>query len=120
MAPRNEDGFSAVIVSLDGKPVAQLEAYPDDALGRVYDVDLTAAAARLKPGHAHELRIEVPPGRTAHGLCVYGGPGKDMKRLIAESASNPGGAAVIPSATLAYLEWTPAVESDTVAASAQP
>jgi mannan endo-1,4-beta-mannosidase len=62
------DGGSHVVLSVDGKSVAELEVIPDDGQGRVHHLTFPVAAG------AHILRLEVPPGPRAHGLCVYGEP----------------------------------------------
>jgi mannan endo-1,4-beta-mannosidase len=67
------DGGSRVTVSIDGRSLAELDAIPDDGRGSVRQVVLTdPAVLRKLAGRAHVLRLEVPPGPHANGLCVYG------------------------------------------------
>lgn len=61
-----KDGESRVRVRVDGREVATLEAIPDDGVGAPVEV----ALGRLPAGR-HTLRLEVPPGPRANGLCVY-------------------------------------------------
>jgi mannan endo-1,4-beta-mannosidase len=67
------DGISRVTLTIDGARVAALVAFPDDGLGRWYEITVRDAAllARLATG-SHALRFEVPPGPAAHGLAIYG------------------------------------------------
>ena len=69
------DGNSHVIVTIDGREVATLEAYPDDGRGRWYTVRIDEPSTIARPG-THTLRLEVKPGAGAHGICVYGRSGK--------------------------------------------
>lgn len=66
-------GVSSVVVKLAGRVVARLQATPDDGLGRVErivvrDRRLLAALRRQNL----TLRLEVPWGKQARGLCIYG------------------------------------------------
>lgn len=66
-------GVSDVVVKLAGRVVARLRAQPDDGQGRaerivVRDRRLLAA---LRRQHL-TLRLEVPWGKQARGLCIYG------------------------------------------------
>jgi mannan endo-1,4-beta-mannosidase len=61
------DGGSRVSVTVDGQPAGALDVIPDDGAGRQMRLRLPA----LAPGR-HVLRLAVPPGAGAHGLCVYG------------------------------------------------
>jgi hypothetical protein len=63
------DGGSQVRVLLDGRPIGELDAVPDDGEGTVQPI----ALGRLRAG-AHTVRLEVPPGPRSNGLCVYGAP----------------------------------------------
>jgi len=63
------DGGSQVRVLVDGRAAGELDAIPDDGEGAVVHLKL----GRLRAG-AHTLRLEVPDGPRAHGLCVYGAP----------------------------------------------
>jgi mannan endo-1,4-beta-mannosidase len=69
------DGNSHVIVTIDGREVATLEAYPDDGHGRWYTVRIDEPSTIGRAG-THTLRLEVKPGAGAHGICVYGRNGK--------------------------------------------
>jgi mannan endo-1,4-beta-mannosidase len=62
------DGGSHVILSIDGKPQAEFDVIADDGAGQIQRLPLDVG-----PG-THTLRLEVPPGPRAHGLCVYGEP----------------------------------------------
>ncbi len=68
------DAWSIVDVELDGQVVGAVTAIADDGQGAVVElhVDDPNALARLTVG-AHRLRLVVPPGPHAHGLCVYRG-----------------------------------------------
>jgi hypothetical protein len=74
-APR--EGATALRLRLGGRLVARWEAPPDDGLGRALTAEVTdrALLRRLAAGPL-ELRLEVPPGPGAHGLCVYGRRGR--------------------------------------------
>jgi len=66
-------GVSGVVVKVAGRVVARLRATPDDGQGRaerivVHDRRLLAA---LRRRHL-TLRLEVPWGKQARGLCIYG------------------------------------------------
>jgi mannan endo-1,4-beta-mannosidase len=66
-------GGSRVVVKLDGREVARLLAAPDDGQGTVHkilirDPRLLAALRR----RSLTLRLEVPWGSGARGLCIYG------------------------------------------------
>ena len=68
------DGTSRVRVSIDGHALGEVEVIPDDGHGRavsleVHDPTLLAGWA----GRAHTLRLEVPDGQRANGVCVYAG-----------------------------------------------
>ncbi|HUS65055.1 MAG TPA: hypothetical protein VMZ28_10955 [Kofleriaceae bacterium] len=60
------DGGSDVNVLVDGVRAGRLRVIPDDGAGRPERLRLP----RLRAGR-HLLRLEVPPGPRAHGLCVY-------------------------------------------------
>jgi mannan endo-1,4-beta-mannosidase len=62
------DGGSHVIVSVDGRVQSELEVIPDDGRGRVQELSFPVTAG------THTLRLEVPPGPHANGLCLYGEP----------------------------------------------
>jgi len=71
------DGASRFEASLDGLPIAAGVAVRDDGLGRWVTLRSSSPAllrVAASPGH-HRLRLTVPPGPRAHGLCVYGRPG---------------------------------------------
>jgi mannan endo-1,4-beta-mannosidase len=61
------DGGSRVLVRVDDTVVTRIDVIPDDGHGRAERVTLP----RLSRGR-HVLRLEVPAGARAHGLCVYG------------------------------------------------
>ncbi len=63
------DGDSHLVISIDGKNPLPLDVIPDDGAGRVERVRLGA----LESG-AHTLKLEVPAGPKAHGVCIYGEP----------------------------------------------
>jgi mannan endo-1,4-beta-mannosidase len=67
------DEWSIVTVSLDGAELGAWRAIPDDELGAIerLELDDPEVLARLTPGR-HRLRLAVPRGPHAHGLCVYG------------------------------------------------
>jgi mannan endo-1,4-beta-mannosidase len=67
------EGLSAVRVLIDGVQVASLLAFPDDGLGRWYEITVGdhAVLASLAKG-AHALRFEVPDGPQKNGLAIYG------------------------------------------------
>jgi hypothetical protein len=67
------DGDSRVVLLLDGVRLGELDAPPDDGAGRVVELAITDAALleRLGGGE-HVLRIEVPDGKQANGVCIYG------------------------------------------------
>jgi mannan endo-1,4-beta-mannosidase len=69
------DGRSRTILELDGRQLAELWAPPDDGRGVVRTVTITdrALLSRL-PGRAHLLRLRVPAGADARGVCIYGAP----------------------------------------------
>jgi mannan endo-1,4-beta-mannosidase len=69
------DGISHVVVSIDGREVGTLDAYPDDGRGRWYTVRIDDPGTLGRAG-THTLRLEVRQGANARGLCVYGRPGK--------------------------------------------
>jgi hypothetical protein len=68
------DGGSRVRALLDGQLVGELEVVPDDGAGQVYELPIEDAAlvGALAAGGVHRLRLEVPPGPHAIGVCVYG------------------------------------------------
>ena len=67
---------SIVVASIDGEVVGAFEAVPDDGEGAFVELTLDdpALLARLRTG-LHRLRLAVPTGPRAHGLCVYGKKG---------------------------------------------
>jgi mannan endo-1,4-beta-mannosidase len=69
------DGASRVVVEVDDRRIAELEAPPDDGVGQVRSVTVSDKAVLQRlAGRAITLRLRVPPGKSAHGLCVYGAP----------------------------------------------
>jgi len=79
-------GTSQVLVSIDGREVGTLVAHPDDGRGRWYTVRIDEPSTIARPG-THTLRLEVRPGPSAHGLCVYGRAGKQGGVLDAAPAT---------------------------------
>ncbi|HEY3355334.1 MAG TPA: cellulase family glycosylhydrolase [Polyangia bacterium] len=67
------DGVSRVRVLIDGVQVAAVVAFPDDGIGRWYELAVNdpALLGRLTKG-AHALRFEVPEGAQANGVAIYG------------------------------------------------
>jgi hypothetical protein len=61
------DGGSTIHVLLDGRRIATLDVISDDGKGRAHVLPLPSLGAG-----AHTLRLVVPAGPRAHGLCVYG------------------------------------------------
>lgn len=85
-------GVSGVVVKLAGRVVARLTAAPDNGLGRVErivirDRRLLAALKR----RSLTLRLEVPWGKQARGLCIYGGLGVAgiLKKLKPQGSVGP-------------------------------
>jgi mannan endo-1,4-beta-mannosidase len=71
--PAPPEGGSTVEVYIDDSLVGQLVAVADDGSGERRRLQLTDAALRLRLSSGrHSLRFRVPPGRGAHGLCIYG------------------------------------------------
>jgi mannan endo-1,4-beta-mannosidase len=68
------DGTTDFEVWLDGHRIARRTAAADDGVGTVHTITLDRAQLDRLPGRAHRLRLVVPPGERAHGLCVYGAP----------------------------------------------
>ncbi len=68
------DDASELRVLLDGHEMGRARAPVDDGRGAWLEVassDPAVLGALARPG-AHELRIEVPEGPLANGLCLYG------------------------------------------------
>ena len=101
------DGVSRVDLLVDGRRGASFQAFPDDGRGRWYTVtiDDPQLLAPLGRGGVHALRLEVAPGPEAHGVCIYGGPGRQ------------GG---VPDAAPALLRWRPATAGGRAVYSARP
>lgn len=71
-------GVSAFSVSIDGIEVGRAIAPRDDGMGRwvrLRSSDPAVLRAVTTPGR-HRLRFTVADGPKAHGLCLYGRPGK--------------------------------------------
>ena len=61
--------------STQARYFADLEAPPDDGVGQVRTVTVSDRALLQRlAGRAITLRLRVPEGKNAHGLCVYGAP----------------------------------------------
>ena len=67
------DGGSLVQVELDGMLIGQSTVIPDDGHGAWYSFRTSdpRILGKLSTGE-HTLRLHVPPGPLAHGLCLYG------------------------------------------------
>jgi mannan endo-1,4-beta-mannosidase len=67
------DGVSRVRVLVDGALVATLNAFPDDGIGRWYEITANdpQLLARLGKG-THTLRFEVLEGPRGNGVAIYG------------------------------------------------
>ncbi|MFH2007609.1 MAG: hypothetical protein ABI333_13570 [bacterium] len=78
-------GVSQVVVRLGGRVVKRLLAAPDDGLGTVVHIRVEDRAALSHLRRTTTLRLEVPPGPRARGLCVYGDKGlrgtQDRKKI---------------------------------------
>lgn len=67
------DGGSLVRVELDGVLVEQATVIADDGRGAWYSFRTRNPLLLAKlPLGSHTLRLHVPPGPMAHGLCLYG------------------------------------------------
>ncbi len=67
---------STLRVSIDGAPVREITVPCDDGLGAWIDAasDAPEVLAALRRVGVHTLRMEVPDGPRANGLCLYGAP----------------------------------------------
>lgn len=71
------DGGSRVLVRVDDTIVGPVDVVPDDGHGRAETVPLP----RLGRGR-HVLRLEVPAGPRAHGLCIYGDEAHPLRLVL--------------------------------------
>jgi len=93
-------GVSRVVVSLAGKVVARLLVVPDDGKGRIERIHVRDAAvlSRLRRKNV-TLRLEVPWGKQARGVAIYGNLGVQgvLEKLKPQGSVGP----ILITATLA-------------------
>ena len=65
---------SALRIAVDGAALGEVAVPRDDGLGRWIELrsDAPAVMAAMRSVGVHTLRLEVPEGPLANGLCVYG------------------------------------------------
>lgn len=81
------DGRSRVHVQLDGRPLRELIAEPDDGVGSWHRIALAdRATLNALRGGVHVLRFEVTRGELANGVAIYG----REARLNREPVERPG------------------------------
>ncbi len=70
------DDASTLRVSIDGASLGELAVPVDDGLGAWIELasDAPATLAAVRAQGLHTLRLEVPDGPRANGLCLYGAP----------------------------------------------
>ncbi|MFH1131826.1 MAG: cellulase family glycosylhydrolase [Pseudomonadota bacterium] len=68
-----KDGFSQVIVMIDGNVAGEVRVIPDDGVGKWHEVEVLdpALLKKLRSG-THTLRFEVKEGPLAKGVAIYG------------------------------------------------